>query len=48
MMLHCTSVDGVAVARCGELSVLSCFWQQPMFAMSPQLPCMERQQALSA
>ena len=36
------------MASCGLWSVLTSVLQQPIFAMSPQLPCIERQHALSS
>lgn len=43
-----TSVEGAEAASCGCSSVRTSVRQQPIFVMSAQLPCMERQQALSS
>ncbi len=41
------TTGGDVVFHCGWASVAIFLLQQPVFAMSPHLPCISRQQALS-
>jgi len=45
---NCTSIDGAMDGIWGWWSVRTSVRQQPMVVMSPQLPCIARQQALSS